>query len=53
MSERFFLSNRPGYPHPVSPELENSGIRVAFGDCCWVVGCFGRNGPLFVCLFMV
>ena len=33
MSERFFRSNRPGYPHPVSPELENSGIRVAAGDC--------------------
>ena len=26
MSERFFRSNRPGYPHPVSSELENSGI---------------------------
>ena len=24
MSERFFRSNRPGYPHPVSSELENS-----------------------------
>ena len=24
--------NRPGYPHPVSSELENSGIRVAVGD---------------------
>ena len=33
MSERFFRSNRPGYPHPVSPELENIGIRVAVGDC--------------------
>ena len=33
MSERFFLSNRPGYSHPVSSELENSGIRVAVGDC--------------------
>ena len=33
MSERFFLSNRPGYPHPVSSELDNSGIRVAVGDC--------------------
>ena len=33
MSERFFRSNRPGYPHPVSSELENSGIRVADGDC--------------------
>ena len=33
MSERFFRSNRPGYPHPVSYELENSGIRVAVGDC--------------------
>ena len=29
----FFRSNRPGYPHPVSSELENSGIRVAVGDC--------------------
>ena len=28
MSKRFFRSNRPGYPHPVSSELENSGIRV-------------------------
>ena len=28
---RFFQSNRPGYPHPVSSELENSGIRVAVG----------------------
>ena len=26
MSERFFRSNRPGYPHPVSSELENSGV---------------------------
>ena len=33
MSERFFRSNRPGYPHPVSSELENSGMRVAVGDC--------------------
>ena len=33
MSERFFRANRPGYPHPVSSELENSGIRVAVGDC--------------------
>ena len=33
MSERFFRSNRPGYPHPVSSELENSGIRAAVGDC--------------------
>ena len=32
VSERFFRSNRPGYPHPVSSELENSGIRVAVGD---------------------
>ena len=29
----FFRSNRPGYPHPVSSELENSGIRGAVGDC--------------------
>ena len=33
VSERFFQSNRPGYLHPVSSELENSGIRVAVGDC--------------------
>ena len=33
MSERFFQSSRPGYPHPVSSELENSGIRVMVGDC--------------------
>ena len=33
MYERFFRSNRPGYPHPVSSELENCGIRVAIGDC--------------------
>ena len=33
MSEQFFRSNRPGYPHPVSSELETSGIRVAVGDC--------------------
>ena len=33
MSDWFFRSNRPGYPHPVSSELENSGIRVAVGDC--------------------
>ena len=33
MSERFFRSNRPGYPHRVSSELEISGIRVAVGDC--------------------
>ena len=33
MSERFFRSNRPGYPHPVSSELENSGTRVAASDC--------------------
>ena len=29
----FSLSNRPGYPQPVSSELENSGIRVAVADC--------------------
>ena len=33
MSERFFRSNGPGYPLPVSSELENSGIRVAVSDC--------------------
>ena len=31
--ERFFRSNRPGYPHPVCSELGNSGIREAIGDC--------------------
>ena len=30
---RFFRPNRPGYPHPVSSELEISDIRVAVGDC--------------------
>ena len=33
MSEWFFRSNRPGFPHPVSSELENSGFRVVVGDC--------------------
>ena len=33
MSERLLRSIRPGYPHPVYSELENSGIRVAVGDC--------------------
>ena len=33
MSERFFRSNRPGYPHLVCSEPGNSGIRVAIGDC--------------------
>ena len=33
MSKQFFRSNRPGYSHTVSSELENSGIRVAVGDC--------------------
>ena len=33
MSERFFRSNRSVYPHPVSSELKNSGIRVAIGNC--------------------
>ena len=27
------IFSRPGYPHPVSYELKNSGIRVAVGDC--------------------
>ena len=30
MPERF---SDPGHPHPVSSELENSGIKVAVGDC--------------------
>ena len=33
MPERFFRSNRPGYPHPVCSELEKRGFRVAVGDC--------------------
>ena len=33
MSEQFFRCNRPEYPHPVSSELDNSGTRVAIGDC--------------------
>ena len=33
MSEPFFQSNRPGYPHPESSELEIRGIRMAVGDC--------------------
>ena len=33
MSKRFFRSSRPGYLHPVSSELENSGIRMAVDDC--------------------
>ena len=33
MSGRFFRSNRPGYPHPVSSMLVNSDNRVAVGDC--------------------
>ena len=32
-SNDFSDPNRPGYLHPVSSELENSGIRVAVGDC--------------------
>ena len=32
-SEQFFQSNRLGYPHPVSSEMENKGIRVVVGDC--------------------
>ena len=32
MSDQFFRSSRPGYPHPVCSELENSCIRVAVGD---------------------
>ena len=33
MSEQFFRSSRPGYPHPVWSELGNSVIRVAVSDC--------------------
>ena len=33
MSKQFFRSNRPRYPQPYCSELENSGIRVAVGDC--------------------
>ena len=33
MSEQFFRSNRQGYQHTLCSELENSGIRMAVGDC--------------------
>ena len=29
----FLRFSRPGYPHQVCSELENSGIRVVVGDC--------------------
>ena len=32
MSKRFSRSSRPGYPHPVCSELENSDIRVGVSD---------------------
>ena len=44
MSEQVFQSNRPGYPNPVSSELENSGVRVAVGDCS-VYECRRRRPP--------
>ena len=31
MSERFFRPSKPGYPHPVCSELENSGFRGGGG----------------------
>ena len=31
MSERFFRSNRPGYPHPVSSELEKKWYQSGDG----------------------
>ena len=31
--QTIFRSNRPGYQHPVSSELENRCFRVAVGDC--------------------
>ena len=38
MSERFFLSNRPGYPQPACSELEIAlGFRVAVGDWLSVI----------------
>ena len=43
MCERFFRSSRPGYPHLVSSELENRGIRVAVRDC--IVTEHGRWRP--------
>ena len=54
MSERFFRSNRPGYPHPVSSELENSGIRVAVGDCSVTEsrGGVGLIKPAKLCMCM-
>ena len=33
MSQRFFRSIWPGYPHPGWSELQNSVIRVAVADC--------------------
>ena len=33
MPDDFFRPNRPGYPHPVCSELENSSIRVTVDDC--------------------
>ena len=45
MSKRFFQSNnRPGYLHPVSSELENSGIRVAVRNCSGGRGGGGGGG---------
>ena len=41
---KIFRSNRPGYLHPVCSELENSGIRVAVGDCS-VTECRWRHPP--------
>ena len=45
MSERFFRSNRPGYPHPVSSKLEISGITVAVGDCSLI-----KPAKLYMCM---
>ena len=46
MSERFFLSNRPGYLHLVSSELENSGISVT--ECRRWRPAY-QTGKLYVC----
>ena len=51
MVAQVFRSNRQGYPHPVSSELENSGIRVAIAVSLNVGGCVRHIKPakLYMC----
>ena len=49
MSERFFRSSRPRYPHPVCSELENSGIRVAVCDCSVTERWLIKQAKLYMC----